>query len=59
MPERAGKFVGRPPPDPEDASLFDLCAWALAARSREGPEGGAVGTANHVGKREVLAPGGR
>src|SRR5205085_425239 len=31
LPERAAKFVGRRPPAPEHASLFDWCAWALAA----------------------------
>jgi hypothetical protein len=59
LPERAGKFVGRPPPDPEAVSLADLCAWALAAGAERIKSERVVGTANHVGKREVLAPGPR
>jgi hypothetical protein len=40
LPERARKFIGQPPPDPWCVSLFDLCAWALAAGiERMEPEG--------------------
>ena len=35
LPERARNVIGKRPPDPRHASVYDWCAWAFATRCND------------------------